>query len=291
MVSKFIMGIDAGGTKTAGCIQSTETLKCWRVSSGPASLSIDLALACANINYVISELLSRAQCHASECVLVCGAAGAGNQQHRHTLQSGITHPFQQLLITTDARISLYGAANGAPVIVISIGTGTVAMRLGQDHTEKQFGGWGFKVGDLGGGADIGRSLVQYALNQYDKDHHHYDEITLQVLTRIGKNKTEILQWLSGASATDFASLVPVVCNYLHQKNTSAFSVAFKIMKKAAREIENLIALSQTEQHHSVVLTGGLASTIYPLLGASYQQTIIEAKGDAVDGALFLARSL
>lgn len=285
------MGIDGGGSKTAGCVQNTETLQCWRASGGPASLSTDLTLACENINQLIQQLLSDAKCEPTDCALVCGLAGAGNQTHANTLKSSLNYNFQQLMITTDARTSLYGAANGESVIVIAIGTGTVAMRLNKDNQEKQFGGWGFKAGDLGGGADIGRALIQYVLNKYDEDNACYNDITLQTFNRIGDNKQDILQWLAQANATDFASLVPLVCKHLKQKTNESSKIAYKIMKKAATEIENLIQLAQTTQHFPVVLTGGLASTIYPLLNNEFKKNVIEAKGNAVDGALFLARTL
>lgn len=289
MLTRFIMGIDAGGSKTAGCIQNTETLQSWRATTGPASLTTNLSLACENIKNLIHQLLAETQCNANECSLVCGVAGAGNQQNVAILKSHLNDNFQHLLITTDARTSLYGAANGEPVIVIAIGTGSVAMRLDNDNVEKQFGGWGFNAGDLGGGAYIGRCLVQYVLTKYDEDNHCYEEITLQTLSKIGTKKPDILQWLAEANATDFTSLVPIVCKYLEQEKNDSSGVAYKIMKQAAMEIDKLIQLAQTGQHYPVVLTGGLASTIYPLLDKEHQKNIIEAKGNAVDGALFLAR--
>ncbi len=296
---EFIIGVDAGATKIAGCIQNVTTQQRWHKIITTRSITSDITVACNNIKQLVQQLLTAAQTKPNNCILVCGSAGISNPVIKHKLRKTLDMGFYKCSVTTDARASLYGAGNGESIIVVAIGTGTVAMRLNPKGEEKQFSGWGFKVGDLGSGADIGRELIRYAISNFDADEPQYDEITQQTFAIIGQEKTAILRWINQATSTEFAALVPIVCNFISgqqnhmsSKNISLDSsalIAEKIIKNAALEIEKLIYSAQNNQHYPVILTGGLAQIIYPYISTKIQDSIKPAIGDAVDGALFLAK--
>ena len=293
-MNQFILGIDAGGTKTLGQLKCVKSNQVWQVRGGPGSLSIDLTQACQNISDVISNLLSQANCKSEDVVLVCGAAGI-NRLSKAALNKTLSQfSFANTLITTDARISLYGAGEGNPIIVVALGTGSVAMRLDEQANEKQFGGWGLSVGDKGSGAHIGREVITKLLFEFDKDDFQADAFTDKIFSIIGSNKLDIAQWLTEATSTIFAEMAPLVLEHITQS-----TLAKTVVDQAINDVERLINLAQGSNRLPVCLIGGLAESFTPLLlnkmtadensSATYQ--IIPARGNAVDGALYLANEL
>ena len=286
-MSLFILGIDAGGTKTQGLLKCLKSSKSWTSTVGPGSLTNDISGACNNITDVAESLLSQVNCTAAETILICGAAGANNDAAKSRLEKTLEAMcFQQIVVTTDAKIALYGAGKGEPAIVIVLGTGSVAMRLDSSGCEKQFGGWGFSVGDQGSGGSIGKQLVKSILHDFDRDDFEADKLTTEILKVIGNDRQEILIWLNEVTPTKYAAFSPLV-----SKSAADNRLAKKILQGAAGEVESLINVCQTNPKLPVCLLGGLSKTIFPMLSKQTQAQIIPAKGTAIDGAIYLGEQL
>ena len=286
-MTQYILGIDAGATKTLGLLKCLNTNQSWSLVGGPGSLSGAIDNSFQNIENVAKELLSLANCTAAETLLVCGAAGASNLESKNSLEETLqVMQFSKIVITTDALTSLYGAGNGAPIIVIALGTGSVAMRLDTNGCEKQFGGWGLAVGDQASGAYIGREVITSILREYDKDDFVADDFVTEVFTIIGDNRQKIAKWLKNVTTARFAALAPLVCN-----STATSEIARVIMQKAIDEVERLISSAQGDNNLPVCLVGGLAKTFYPLLSTKFQTMISPAKGNAANGAIYLGEQL
>ncbi len=281
-----IIGIDAGGTKVAGRIVELSTEKSWQQLAGPGSLSNDLELASQNIKQVALGLLKQSQTDAKNTIIICGAAGALNKALNDSINDTLkTLGFAAIEITSDARISLYGANLGEPVVVVALGTGSVAMRLDENGHEKQFGGWGFITSDQGSGANIGRDLVSETLRAIDADNFEADSLIASVQDVIGENSQSILKWLTTATPAIYAQLATLVMNNAEHR------LAKKIIKKASSDVEELIRLSRANKELPLCLLGGLALVMKPHLNEELQKHIKTPKGNAVDGALFLGRRL
>jgi len=296
MLSKpktHILAIDAGGTKTLGLLKCLKSQETWYVREGSASLSHDLSKACDRIERVAKALLEKASCKAQQVVLVCGAAGAGNSNNRLVLEKQLNRIFSNVQISNDGRTSLYGAGLGEPIIVLAMGTGSVAMRLDKDKNETQFGGWGFTAGDLGSGAYMGKMLVSLALVQFDKQQLKCDLLMNETISLMSgkansneEMKQAIAEWIQKATPTDYASFAPLIFEYAEQ---SVF--AKKILKDSASWIEDL---AETAGYNSerfadipVAIIGGLAQAIKPYLSKEFSESLVLSKGSALDGALFI----
>ncbi len=289
-----ILAIDAGGTKTLGLLKCLKTQETWYVREGSASLSHNLLLACDRVDNVAKTLLAKASCKAEQVVLVCGAAGAGNSINRSVLEKQLNLTFSEVIISNDGRTSLYGAGLGEPIIVLAMGTGSVAMRLDKEKNEAQFGGWGFTAGDLGSGAYMGKQLVSLALVQLDKRQLKCDILINETILRMAGKKSNsdtdikqsIAEWIAKATPTDYASFSPLIFEYAEQ---SIF--ARKILKDAALWIEDLAETAgyQSERFGNIPVTiiGGLAQAIKPYLSKEFSEALVSSKGSALDGALFI----
>ena len=298
----YILAIDAGGTKTVGMLKCITTADTWYHRTDSASLSHDIKLSCDRIDTLAKNLVLQASCDAKNCLVVCGVAGGGNNQNRELLFSQLKQTFASVRIYNDGKTSLYGAGKGEPIIVVAVGTGSIAMRLDKDNKEARFGGWGFIVGDLGSGAYMGKQLVSNVLVQYDKRQLKCDILINETIARLKSSakssntlpstkETEqqvIANWIKNATSTDYAAFAPLIFEHADQSE-----FAKNIIQDAALWIEDLAKTAGlgTEEYGDIPVSmiGGLAQAIKPYLSQDLLKMLVKSKGSSLDGALYLGR--
>ncbi len=69
----------------------------------------------------------------------------------------------------------------------------------------------------------------------------------------------------------------------------AISVARRIVRDAAEQIDDLVRRLSEHGASRIALLGGLASSMQPWLAPDVQRRLVPVEGDALDGALHLAR--
>ncbi len=282
----WVLTVDGGGSKTLARLTNTSTGQHWQQQAGPASLTNNFALALGNINLLSSSLCQQAGIDSRQVVAVMGLAGAGNPQQQQQASQQLAKHYARFLLTTDARTSLYGANLGQPVLVVALGTGSVAMRLLADGTEQQVGGWGFNIGDEGGGAWLGKQAVRELLWQIDSLAGIQSPLLRAVAQQIGADAATLLPWLKTASPNDYATLAPLVFDYARH-----CSLADNLLQHHTAAVQQLLWRGREQFELPVVLLGGLADTTAPLLSAECRALLQPARGTALDGAFILASQL
>ncbi|GHG60871.1 glucosamine kinase GspK [Alishewanella longhuensis] len=280
---QYLLAIDGGGTKTLGVLQCQASGQRWHARSGPAQLTNDFAGALKNVRELCQQLCLQAKITEHQITAIIGLAGAGNPELHGYFCQQLALPFANWQLTTDARISLYGANLGEPVAVVAIGTGSVAMRLQHDGSELQVGGWGFNIGDEGGGAWLGKQLVRQLLWQIDWQ-RPLGPLLQAVTTHCGADMASILPWLKQAKPTDFAALAPLVYQFDDP-------LALQLQASQASAISELALCSLNNQALPLVLLGGLAKQCQQFLSDTLRHQLQPAKGDALAGGLVLAAKL
>jgi glucosamine kinase len=289
----YILGVDGGGTKTLARLINLTTQEQWQAAAGPSSLTNDFTGALYVLNTLIDDLIKQSACPLLEVVAVFGLAGAGNGDAVAKLQHTFSNRFNSLDIFCDATTSAYGANNGFEVAVVALGTGSVGMRLQLNEQgvliKHLVGGWGFLIGDEGGGAKLGYHSVQALVDEFEQFGYAQSPLGRAVAEFIHLKascvltRQDIAAWLAKSKPVDFAQLSPLVTQ--HQGNCS---VAKKLMTNHVAHVEYLIRDTRANTTLPVVLLGGLAQPTQSLLSASTQRLLISAKGDALDGACLLA---
>ena len=75
---------------------------------------------------------------------------------------------EEVIVTSDVFTSCCGALGGVrPGAVIAAGTGAVALAVGNDGGYARADGWGYLLGDEGGGYAVGRAGLASALRAHD----------------------------------------------------------------------------------------------------------------------------
>ena len=293
---RTLIGADVGGTKTAVAV-SVDGNIVGRAEGPGAAVRPGRALASAS---TIVEVIRRALSEAARLtgdVLVVGAAGAGREPERDELRTALRNETiaARVLVTTDIEIALAAAFADGPGIVVSAGTGSVAV--GRDRTGKRhrIGGYGWQMGDEGSGYAIGRASLG-AVSRAVDGRSPPTALSERILRATRSADFDALvRWAAGASPAEVAALAPHVLAVAAEGDPLAQGIA----DYAARELSQLaiclVPKMEIEPPVRVAITGGLLSQDQPLrralLAKLREESIFEpAQGavDAVTGALFLA---
>jgi glucosamine kinase len=295
---KVLIGADVGGTKTAVAV-SVDGEIVGRAEGPGAAVRPGRALASAS---AIIEVIRRALSAAGRLtgdVLVVGAAGAGREPERDELRKAIRpeNVATNVIVTTDIEIALAAAFADGPGIVVSAGTGSVAVGRDQTGKRHRIGGYGWQMGDEGGGYAIGRASLGAVSRAVDGRSPNTALSERLLRATRSADFDSLIRWAAGASPAEVAALAPHVLAVAAEGDPLAQGIA----DYAARELSQLALCLLPKMDLTppvrVAVTGGLLAPDQPLRRAllaklaeepAFQPT--EMPIDAVAGALRLAAS-
>jgi len=283
----YLIGVDGGGTGTRLVLADSAGRVLARTQAGPSALALGaaaawaaIACACAQAFVALGEPAGNSPPWSS-CVLACGLAGVNHAAWRCDFVAQAP-PVRQLIVESDAYTALLGAHQGAPGVVIALGTGSIGAVLGHDGRCETVGGYGFPASDEASGAWLGLRAIQYA--QYALDGRApLDAYAAALLEACGASTRDtLIAWLAAARQADYAGLAPIVL--AHRQH----SVVQRLLELAGIEIARMIAALDPAATLPVVLTGGLAVALAASVPHPYQQRLIPGAADSAAGALRLA---
>ncbi|MGR4000792.1 MAG: hypothetical protein OD811_03235 [Alphaproteobacteria bacterium] len=203
-------------------------------------------------------------------------------------------PFASSRIISDAEIALAGAlgnpGGGNPgggdeceAALALIGTGSVYIARCQG-VSRRLGGWGFMGGDQSSGARIGFELMRESLLAHDGVIAP-SALTRAILDEFDNSAPPLAQLAARATPQEFARYAPRVFYAAKERDP----VALSIIGRAVDHLEASLATLCPQRAHALYLLGGLAPHYAPLLSPSWQTHLAEPVGDALAGAVLLAR--
>jgi glucosamine kinase len=285
MAEPLYLGIDGGGT---GCRCRLETAQGEVLGSGiagPASLRLGLETSLAAVMQAARGALAEAgldeaqfrRIHAGICL-----AGIGRKGMQESLAAWRS-PFATTRFESDGLGACLGAHAGEDGGIVIVGTGSIGLaRLcGQ---ELRIGGYGFPVGDEGSGADLGLAAIRVSLRAHDRREPR-TRFTRDVLARFEGDPFEVVAWMDKASATDYATLAPLVLRHADLGDAHARA----IMQHGAALIDAMVRTLFERGVPRVALIGGLSTAMEAWLAPDVRRRLSPVKGDAIAGALSLVR--
>ena len=281
----LFVGVDGGGT---GCRARIEDAKGNLLGSGiagPAALRIGVDRALAQVEKACRAAAEDAGLKADALRSMHAAVGLAGVGRKGALEELLLrpHPFRSVIYAHDATIACIGAHGARDGGIVIIGTGSVGFAV-VDGREARIGGYGFPISDEGSGADLGLHAIRMALRAYD-ERAVGTSLTRDVMLRFHNDPFEAVAWMDHANATDYATFAPLVMRHAD----SGDPVARGIIREAAEQIDELVRRLCEFGAPRVALLGGLATSMQPWLAPDVQRRLVPVEGDAVDGALHLAR--
>ena len=281
----LFVGVDGGGTGCRARIEDAEGCLLGTGIAGPAALRIGVDRALAEVEKACRVALEEAGLGSnalSSAHAAVGLAGFGRKGLLDQLELR-PHPFRSVVYAHDATIACIGAHGARDGGIVIVGTGSVGFAV-VGAREVRVGGYGFPISDEGSGADLGLHAIRMALRAYD-ERAVGTSLTRDVMMRFHNDPFEAVAWMDHATATDYATFAPLVMRHADAGDP----VARRIVREAAEQIDELVRRLSECGASRIALLGGLASSMQPWLAPDVQRRLVPVEGDAVDGALRLAR--
>src|SRR3989449_7622097 len=168
--SAVLLGADAGGSHSTVVIGTVDLTIVGRADGPGAAMKPGGAAASA---VVLAETARRAASQAGIDLpverAVVGAAGAGRAQEQRELEAALvqTGLAQRVRVMADAEIALSTAFADGTGIIVSAGTGSIAYARDPAGQLHRAGGYGWQLGDEGGGYWLGRRALGVAARAPD----------------------------------------------------------------------------------------------------------------------------
>lgn len=172
MTKSYVIGVDAGGTKTTAWLAERNggllDTPLATGGGGPGNLrSAGFDLATTSLNTAISQ--ATASCQGKvDCLCIC-AAGAGRPEEQKRLREWAElHQFaSHVHIASDVEAVLAAVSEDSTGVALIAGTGSLAWGRNSNGKTHRAGGWGHLLGDEGGAYDISIKCLQHITRMSD----------------------------------------------------------------------------------------------------------------------------
>ncbi len=278
--SGAVVFVDGGGTGTRLRAVAAGGHVIGEGTGGPASLTLGVERCWASIGSALRQALGGTVPPGLR--LFCGLAGGRSPERQAELRAQDPFGCAEIAVVTDGFAALLGAHAGRPGAILAVGTGVTAYALSRTGEVRSTSGWGFAVGDEGGGAWIGRRALARFTRHLDGRDTAPSRLHTDLGVRVGSAFDAIQRWLATADATAYAGLAPLVIAAAEGGDR----VAEAILADAARELDaTLAALPQTGP---IAVLGGLAPTFAPRLDPAHRARLSAPRGGVLEGLALMA---
>ena len=281
----YFLGVDGGGTGCRARVEDEAGTVLGQGLSGPATTRLGIDEAWASIARAYNAAIEEAGFGTAETAQIhagVGLAGIGRKGALEALRA-IAHPFAGIDFVSDGVGACLGAHSGLDGAIVIAGTGSIGLGFVEGR-DLRVGGYGFPISDEGSGADLGLRVVQLALRAHD-GRHERTALLAEVMQRFQNDPMDAVAWMDRATATDYAALAPMVMRHADQGDP----VGRRIVQSAAEQIDTFVRVLFEQGAPRVTLLGGLSSPLEPWLSPDVRRRLKPADGDAVSGAIILAR--
>ncbi|HPE62152.1 MAG TPA: BadF/BadG/BcrA/BcrD ATPase family protein [Thiolinea sp.] len=281
----LFIGIDGGGSHCRARLADRHGRILGQGCAGPANFRLGVGQVRATILECSRQALEQAGLHTTELKQLqagIGLAGAVLEEDL-ALATPITTLFARCELRTDAYIACLGAHRGQAGGILILGTGSCAQIICAREV-RTFGGWGFTLGDQGSGAWLGHQAVRLALLALEGIVPD-SPLTRAVSADMGAEPTKFLAWSMNARPADFARFAPRVFEHAGEDDPHALA----LLAQASADVCRLLEVLARYRTGRIALLGGLSGAMSRWLPETIRTTLVPAQGDALDGALLLAR--
>jgi N-acetylglucosamine kinase-like BadF-type ATPase len=284
----YVLGIDAGGTKTVCLLADDRGSIIAEARGGGANLQAHGELEVEKVlHQVMDAALGDRDIRPS--VICLGIAGVDRPQDADAIR-GIMRRIgfkARTLVVNDALVALVAGAGDAPGVVIIAGTGSIAYGRNAHGHAARAGGWGYLLGDEGSGFWIGRRALSAVVRAAD-GRGPATELSERVMTHLKLVRPSDLiheTYYRDLKRGAIAGLAPIV----EIARAAGDAVAADILAQAAREL--IVAassvISRLEMRGEVfptILAGGIFKAV-PWLAEEVMRLLLEVAPRTQAGVL------
>lgn len=287
MPEPLLIGIDGGGSTCRARLCDLTGAVLGEGVGGPANVRLDAARVMDSILTASRAATEAGGLSANDLTRAHAGLGLAGAALRSACDRLLAepNPFASIAIETDAYAAWLGAFAGEDGAILILGTGSCGLAV-VDGKQFDVSGWGAEVSDEASGHWIGREAIRRALWAYD-GRAAATPLSDAVLARLGHSAEAVVAFATTARPADYASLVPLVFEHAEARDPLALALVTEAAADAVRIIMRLLEVGAP----SVCLIGGLAEPLSAWLPQSVRQRLAKPRGDALDGAILMARRM
>jgi len=256
-MSKHIIGVDGGGTKTLAVLFDETGKIIKRHETGFSNFSIDEQTAKLNIIEAIDEIYNTLD-DPKDLMIVIGVAGLAKLRGKETFKAQVQTRFKaDVLLETDALIALHSVPNPEhnSVIMAIGGTGSVVM-AGEGLEVTMIGGFGHLLGDEGSAYHFVKNTLKYVIDDFES-HQTASDFSKTILKKLKiDDYHNLIDFMYNQSKSEIAQFSKVIVG-LEQ---DGFNEVKTLLEKEASFAADLIIKGyhklNNQQNVIIALRGG-----------------------------------
>ena len=285
MQDTIFIGVDGGGTKSRAVVSINGEIRGEGLGGG-ANPYQNLERAKASIEVASRLALEDAGLHGDDiknAVAGLGLAGVNIPGPYNSMKEWV-HPFKEMFLTGDLHIACLGAHGGDGAIIVT-GTGSCGYAM-VDGKSVNLGGYGFPLGDQGGGAWLGLEIVKAALLSHDG---LGPKTTLEDWV-VGKlelrgSLLDVIERLQNQPSSEIAQLALGAFNAAKAGD----DVSIKMIKEGALYVDSLIESLRDYGAPRLTMVGGIGFLWKEWMKAENVAFVSEAEQPPEVGAVYYAK--
>jgi glucosamine kinase len=285
MGTRFYLAIDGGGTRCRARLCDAVGNRLAESEGGPANIRTGLDQAFASIDRAALACLQQVNLTARDYprITACLALAGATEPVELAAAERRALGFGRTILTADAHAACVGAHQGNDGGVAIAGTGSIGWAIVRAQSYR-IGGWGSEISDEGSGAWLGRETLRRVLLAHD-GRLPWTGLLRRIFEHHGADPHAIVRWAAAAQPRDYGSIAPIVIEHVAQHDDTALT----LVRLAGSFLESIMLRLVELGAPRIALAGGLAPLLQDFLSNSTRQLIAIPKGDALDGALLIAR--
>jgi glucosamine kinase len=282
----LLLGIDGGGSRCRARLCNIAGATLSEGVGGAANLRLGVEQSFASVLQATIQCMNGAGLSSRdfERVVACVALAGASEPSQLEAARRHEHPYRMALFVTDAQAACVGAHGGRDGGIIVIGTGSIGWAE-LNGRQYQVGGWGWPISDEGSGAWLGCEALRRTLWAHD-GRMPWSALLRLLFAKFRSDPHAIVHWMTDASPKDFAGFAPAIVEHALADDP----VAVELLRLAGGHVDALAQRLIDFGVDRLSLVGGLAASIEPWLADSTRHHLVAPGGDAVAGALQLARN-
>ncbi len=285
MPEPLFIGIDGGGTNCRARLEDASGKILGEGTGGPANVRLGAGLVMGSIltaSRAAAAAGGLAEAELERTYAGLGLAGAFMKSASDKLRAE-PNPFASIAIETDAYAAWLGAQGGNDGAILILGTGSCGLAV-VGGKSFDVGGYGNEVSDEASAYWIGREAIRRSLWALD-GRAPMTPLAKGVLARLGSAGGRIVEFTSAARPAEYGAFAPLVFDSADKGDALALAIVTDAVADAVKMITRLIDLGAP----SVALIGGIAEPLEKWLPPEIRGRLSKPKGDALDGAILMAR--
>ncbi|MCW8330133.1 N-acetylglucosamine kinase [Photobacterium sp. SDRW27] len=282
---KYYVGVDGGGTSCRARICDLTGAILGEAKTGSANILLGGDVAMASIRDAIATAAAQTKLAETDYNhMSVGLALAGAEQKSAWYDfMALPHPYAAMTLNTDAYGACLGAWNGQEGAILIAGTGSCGILL-KGGEQQVIGGREFPISDQGGGAVMGLRLIQQVLLSIDEIIPH-TPLAQHVMTHFNHDVDAIVSWSKTARPCDYGQFSPAIFAHAEEGD----SLAIGLLKQTAADVEMWLSALVKRGASQICLMGSIGERIQPWLAPPLQSRLALPQGDAMDGAITMAK--